>query len=158
MARGGELSGGDGPCWGYLGSDSDSGAKLEVGSAPPALGGAAVVAVRVGELVGEGQARLQPDGRVPIATVLGEGMQGVESPLHPGGLAPKEGRGHVAKWPRQAARAGGVGGRLGLGGGGKAIASEACHTLTPASCAAKLKAKRLALPTKPVASWQLAGN
>ena len=46
-------------------SDSSSVIELEVGSEPPALEGAGVVAVREGELVERGQGPLQPDGRAP---------------------------------------------------------------------------------------------
>lgn len=42
--------------------------------------------VQEGELVGTGQGPMQPDGRAP--TVLGKRVQRVESPLHPGELAP----------------------------------------------------------------------
>ena len=68
-------------------SDSGSVAELEVGSEPPSLEDARVVAMREGELVGEGQGPLQPDGRAPA--VLGKRMQRVESSRHPGRLAPK---------------------------------------------------------------------
>ena len=53
----------------------------------PALEGAGVVAVREGELMGEGQGPLPSDGRAP--TVLGKRVQRVESSLYPGGVAPK---------------------------------------------------------------------
>ena len=46
-----------------------------------------VVAAQGGELVGEGQGPLQPDGRAPA--VLGERVQRGESLLYPRGLAPK---------------------------------------------------------------------
>ena len=84
------LSDGSGSCWSYSHSDSDSEAELEVGSEPPALEGAVMVAVQEGELVGEGQAPLQPDGRA--SAVLGKRVLKAESPLHQGGLAPKRRR------------------------------------------------------------------
>jgi hypothetical protein len=62
-------------------SDSGSVAELEVGSVPPALESAGVVAARQGEQVERGQPPLQP--------VLGKRVQRVESALHPGGLAPQ---------------------------------------------------------------------
>ena len=70
-------------------SDSNSGSEavLEVGMRPPALEGAVAVAAKGGELVGEGQGALQPDGRAPA--VLRKRVEREESPLYPGGLAPK---------------------------------------------------------------------
>ena len=61
-----------------------------VGSRPPALEGAAMVAAQEGELVGLGQGPLQPDGRrAPAPAVLGKRVQREEAPLQPRGLAPK---------------------------------------------------------------------
>ena len=80
-------SDGSDSCWSCSDSDTGSVAELEACNEPPALEGAGVVAVGEGELVGEGQDPLQPDGRVPA--VLGKMMQRVESSLHPRGLAPK---------------------------------------------------------------------
>ena len=81
------MSDGSDSCWSCSDSDSGSEAELEVDSEPPGLEGAAVMIVQEGELVGAGQGPLQPDGRAPA--VLGMRVQRVESPLHPGGLAPK---------------------------------------------------------------------
>ena len=81
------LSDGNDSCWRYSDSESGSEAELKVGIEPLALEGAVVMAVRGGELVGEGQGPLHPDGRAPA--VLGKTVQKVESSLHNGGLATK---------------------------------------------------------------------
>ena len=82
------MSDGSDSCWSYSGSDSGSTeAELEVGSEPPALEGAVVMAAQEGELVGVGQGPLQPDGMAPA--VLEKRVQREESSLYPGGLAPK---------------------------------------------------------------------
>ena len=84
------LSDGSDSCWSGAGSDSDSEAELVVGSRPPALEGAVMVAAhsaQEGELVGVGQGPLQPDGKVPA--VLGKRVQREGNPLHSLELAPK---------------------------------------------------------------------
>ena len=83
------LSDGSDSCWSDAGSDSDSEAELVVGSRPPALEGAVMVAVQEGELVGLGQFKgpLQSDGKLPA--VLGKRMQREGNPLHSRELAPK---------------------------------------------------------------------
>ena len=81
--EGRRLSDGSDSCWSDAGSDSDSEAELEVGSRPPALEGAVVVAAQEGELVELGLGPLQLDGKAPA--VLGKRVQREENPLHPGG-------------------------------------------------------------------------
>ena len=104
------LSDGSDSCWSDAGSDSDSEAELVVGSRPPALEGAVVVAAQEGELVELGLGPLQPDGKAPA--VLGERVQREENPLHPGGWHQRGGGiDHWPGWPRQAT-IGGEGWRL----------------------------------------------
>ena len=84
-------------------------------------------AAQGGELVGEGQGPLQPDGRAPA--VLGKRVQREESPLYPGGLAPKRMRdvtmGQDGRGKQQ--QRGGSRGQGELEGGDKAMASGACQ-------------------------------
>ena len=94
------LSDGSDSCWSHSGSDSGSVAELEVGSEPSALESAELLTTQVGELVGVEQGHLQPDGKAPAGPR--KRVQREESPLHPGGLAPKRmrdrGQKTVAKW------------------------------------------------------------
>ena len=83
--------------------------------------------MREGELVGEGQGPLQPDGRV--SAMLGKRVQNVESSLHPGGAAPERLRNetmgqkdHGRQQQRGAGRRQG-----GAGRGDRAMASGVCQ-------------------------------
>ena len=111
------LSDGSDSCWSYSDSDSGSEAELAVGSVPPALEGVVVVAAQGGEMMGEGQGPLQPDGGAP--TVLGKRMQRVESSMHPWVLAPKMMRGEVRGQNGQGKQQPRGGGRRQGGTGGR---------------------------------------
>ena len=121
------LSEGSDSCWSDAGSDSDSEAELEVGSRPPALEGAVVVAAQEGEQVGLGLGPLQPDGKAPA--VLRKRVQREENPLHPKGLAPKRMRdlvtGQEGQGKQQQRRGAEDEGELSRGI--KAMASGACQ-------------------------------
>ena len=102
-------------------------AELVVGSRPPALEGAVMVAAQEGELVGLGQGPLQPDGKGPA--VLGKRMQREGNPLHPRELTPKRMRdlatGQEGQGKQQQRK--GVGDEGELSRGVKAMASGACQ-------------------------------